>query len=257
MQRCIDINCDMGEGFGVYRLGADELMMPHITSANVACGFHAGDPMIMDRTVRLARQHGVAVGAHPSFPDLWGFGRRALGASPEEVRNYVIYQVGALEAFARSHGVRLQHVKPHGAVYNMAARDRRLARALAEGVKAVNPELIFVALANSALEEEARELGLRVASEAFADRAYRSDGTLVPRGQPGAVLRDVDQVVRQVLSMLRDGFVQAQDGSRVPVRPHTICVHGDTPGAPDFVAALARSLQEAGVELRPMSEVVG
>jgi UPF0271 protein len=240
----IDINCDMGESFGNYTYGADREIVPFITSANIACGFHAGDPSVMDRTVALCREHGVVPGAHPSFPDLLGFGRRELYATPDEVRDYVTYQVGALAAFARAHGLRLRHVKAHGAMYNMAARDLKLATAMAEGVARVDPELVFVGLAGSLLIAAGREVGLPVASEAFADRAYLPDGSLVSRRLPGAVIHDPAVVAARVAQMARHGTVQCISGEVLAVHPDTICVHGDTPGA----AALARAIREGLAE---------
>lgn len=249
----IDINCDMGESFGNYVYGADEEIVPHISSANIACGFHAGDPLVMSRTVALAKTYGVAIGAHPSFPDLLGFGRRELAATEDEIRAYVTYQVGALAAFARYHGVSLTHVKGHGAIYNMAAVQPKLAQAMAEGVALFDPELVFVGLAGSALIQAGRATGLAVAAEAFADRAYNADGTLVSRRLAGAVIHDPDAVAARVVRMARDGSVVAADGSVLQVDPDTICVHGDTPGAAILAAAIRRGLAAAGIEVGPLS----
>lgn len=237
----IDINCDLGESFGPWRMGADEQVMAHITSANVACGAHAGDPVIMRQTVRLAKAAGVAVGAHPGFADLLGFGRREIAADPEEVEASVIAQVGALAAIARAEGVVLQHVKPHGALYNMAARDRRLADAVARAVASFDGALILFGLPNSPLLDAGRAAGLRVAAEGFADRAYQPDGALTPRSTPGAVIDDVSAVVARAVRMATEGIVLTADGHEVPLRIDTICVHGDTPGAPE----LARQVQES------------
>ena len=255
----IDLNCDMGESFGRYTLGNDEQIIRHITSANIACGFHASDPLVMDRTVALAREQGVAVGAHPGYPDLRGFGRRPLRCSPEEIRSDLIYQVGALAAIARARGLSLQHVKPHGALYNTAAGNPEVARAVCRALAELDMGLILVALAGpggETIRRLAREYGLAVANEAFADRAYTPEGRLVPRGQEGAVIHDPRQVAERCLQMATQGTVTAVDGSEVPLEPHTICVHGDTPGAVDLARNIAARLREAGVELKPLAELV-
>ncbi len=252
----IDLNCDMGESFGSYRLGYDQEVMPHITSANIACGWHAGDPMVMDRTVALAVRHGVAVGAHPGYPDRMGFGRRRLDCHPEEITNYVVYQVGALQAFCQAHAVALSHVKPHGGLYNRVVADPAVARAVARAVAAVDPGLRWVVLAGrrgEAAVEAARELGLRVCREAFPDRAYTPEGALVPRHLPGAVIHDPDQVAQRALMMAVEGQVIADDGSRVPLAADTLCVHGDNPGAVELVQRIGQALAGRGVELRPMA----
>ncbi len=245
----IDLNCDMGESFGPYRMGSDEALLPWVTSANIACGYHSGDPLVMDRTVRLAAQHNVAIGAHPGFPDLLGFGRRAMQLTPDEVENYVLYQVGALAAFARSAGRELAHVKPHGALYNIAAADIAVARAIARGVARASPALIVVGLAGSALVTAAQEAGLRTAREGFADRAYNADGTLRPRSLPGAVLHEPAAAAEQALGLARDGLVLAHSGEQLSLPVDTICVHGDTPGAVEMVQAIRRRLEQAGVEV--------
>jgi len=250
----IDLNCDMGEGYGSYTMGSDEEVMPLVSSANVACGFHASDPATMHRTVRLAKQHGVAVGAHPSFPDLVGFGRRQLAASPQEIRDDVLYQVGALWAFCRAEGVRLRHVKAHGALYNAAAKDLPTALAIAEAVRDVDPTLWLVCLSRSALVEAARRTGLPHVEEAFADRAYARDGALVPRSVPGAVIHDAARVEERVLRMVREGKVQSIDGVDVPIAAGTICVHGDTPGAVGLARAIRERLQREGVEVAAFSK---
>ncbi len=242
----IDLNCDMGE-----EAGADERILPLVTSANVACGVHAGGPATMRRTVRLARQHGVGVGAHPSFPDRAGFGRRFLAASPEEVRDDVTYQVGALWAFCRAEGVRLTHVKAHGALYNAAAADPALARAICEAARSIDPALPVMCLARSPMAAEARSMGVPCVEEAFADRAYTSAGTLVSRRTPGAVIEDPAEVAERVSRMVRERRVVAIDGGLVPLEAQSICVHGDTPGAERLVAALRARLEEDGVEVRP------
>nr|NIV35752.1 5-oxoprolinase subunit PxpA [Anaerolineae bacterium] len=215
MGQRIDLNCDVGESHGAYRIGADEALMPWITSANVACGYHAGDPLVMDRTVRLAVQCGVGIGAHPGYPDLLGFGRRQMQLSPEEIENYVLYQVGALGAFVRSAGAKLAHVKPHGALYNAAAKDIEMARAIARGVARVRSDLILVGLAGSVLIEAAQEAGLRVAREGFADRAYNPDGTLRSRKLPGAVIEEPAMAAERAVRIARNGSVVAYAGEEV------------------------------------------
>ncbi len=254
----IDLNCDMGESFGNYTLGCDELVIPHITSANVACGFHASDPLVMERTVVLAKEHGVGLGAHPGYPDLRGFGRRALDCTPAEVRADVLYQVGALAALARVQGVELQHVKPHGGLYNTAAGHEPTARAICQALAQYDSRLILVALAGpggKVIRSVAAEFGLRVALEAFADRAYTPEGRLVPRTREGAVIHDPEQVAERCLGMAREGVVEAIDGSLVELGPHTICVHGDTAGAVDLVREVRARLERAGVELVPLGRM--
>ncbi|MCB2189022.1 MAG: LamB/YcsF family protein [Deltaproteobacteria bacterium] len=252
----MDLNCDMGESFGNYRLGLDEQVVKFITSSNLACGFHAADPLVMDHTVRLCQAHGVSVGAHPGYPDLRGFGRRPMSASYEEVRADVLYQVGALAAIAAAAGVRLSHVKPHGALYNTAAKDEETARGVARAVADLNPGLILVTLAGpggAKFRAIARDLGLTVAAEAFADRAYRADGSLVPRGQEGAVLHDPELVAERCVKMATQGVVISIDGQEVPLEAQTICVHGDTPSALELVKAVKAALTAAGVELAPVT----
>ena len=233
-------------------MGTDEALMASISSANVACGFHAGDPSVMRRTVALAKSNGVAVGAHPGFPDLVGFGRRELSASPDEVTDMVLYQVAALAGVAASQGVRLQHVKAHGALYNMAVRSRALADAIANGTAAFDRSLILFGLSGSELLSAGERAGLRVAAEVFADRAYESDGTLVPRTRPGSVVHDPNEVVSRTIRMVRDRAVVAIDGSLVQLRADTICVHGDTPGAADLARQVRRGLEAAGIAVGPL-----
>jgi UPF0271 protein len=245
----VDLNADVGESFGAWKLGHDAELMTHITSANVACGFHAGDPGVMRATVALARDHGVAVGAHPGFPDLAGFGRRELQVAPRDVEDFVVYQVGALAGIAAAQGVRLQHVKPHGALFNMAVRDAGLADAIARATALIDREMILFGLPASELIAAGRRAGLRTACEVFADRAYAADGTLVPRQREGAVITDPDTVLARVVRMVREKSVEAIDGTRVPLDVETICVHGDTPGAADLAARIHRALSEAGIEV--------
>lgn len=247
----IDLNCDMGEGFGVYTLGYDEEAMPHVSSINVACGFHASDPANMWKTVRLAKQYGIAVGAHPAFPDLVGFGRRSMAASTEEIKADVIYQIGALWAFCQAEGIKMQHVKVHGAMYNQAEKDIQVAVAIAEAIKAVDPGLYMLCLGNSTMVEGAKQAGVNYVEEAFADRAYTAQGTLVPRKQAGAVIHDVSLVAERVLSMVKHKEVAAIDGSIVPITAQTICVHGDTPGAIDMIKAIRHKLEQEGIALKP------
>ncbi|MCP5452491.1 MAG: LamB/YcsF family protein [Spirochaetaceae bacterium] len=253
----VDLNCDMGEGFGAYSIGDDEGVLRYVTSANIACGFHAGDPSVMERTVAMAAAAGVSVGAHPGFPDLVGFGRRELAASADEVRAMVLYQVGALGAFAAARGVELTHVKPHGALYNMAAKRSELAEAIAGAVAAYDPALVLVGLYGSELIKAGIAAGLRCAGEAFADRAYRADGSLVPRSQPGAVIDDPAACAARAVRMVSDGSVTAIGGERVELRPDTICLHGDGDGALELAAALSKALREAGVDIRPLSRADG
>lgn len=245
----IDLNCDMGEGFGAWRMGTDEAIMPFITSVNIACGFHAGDPDTMRRTVECAVRHGVAVGVHPGFPDLIGFGRRDMNVTPEEARNFVLYQIGALSGFVRAQGARLSHVKPHGALYNRAARDAQLASAIALAVKEFEPSLIFIGLANSELVRAGERLGLRVASEVFADRTYQPDGSLTSRRLPHALVRDPLEAAARVVRMVREGKVKTIDGQDCSVRADTVCIHGDTPDALQFAQTVRRALEEAGLEV--------
>jgi len=250
----VDLNSDVGESFGAYTIGQDPVLLPHITSANVACGFHAGDPGVMRATVAMAKQHGVAVGAHPGFPDLVGFGRRDLHATPREIEDYVTYQIGALAAIAAAQGVRLQHVKAHGALFNMAVRDASLADAIARATAVVDRRLIFFGLPDSELIRAGERAGLTTASEVFADRAYEPDGTLVSRRKPGAVIHDGVEVVQRVVRMAREQSVVAVDGSVVPLKVDTICVHGDTPGAADLAARIRQALNSAGVQVKPVGE---
>ncbi len=248
----MDLNCDMGESFGNYELGCDEEILEIVTSANVACGFHAGDPLIMDRTVGLALERGVAIGAHPGHHDLRGFGRRPIQAPPDEVEADVLYQVGALAAFARSRNTRLVHVKPHGALYNQAVGDPTLARALARAVARADRNLVFVGLATATPMREAAEAeGLRFAGEAFADRVYNPDGTLQSRRIAGSVIHDPEKAAEQAVAIAR-GKVIAHDGSEVPVAAETLCLHGDNPAALENARAVRHRLEAAGVAVRPL-----
>ncbi|MGD0635338.1 MAG: 5-oxoprolinase subunit PxpA [Beijerinckiaceae bacterium] len=249
----IDLNCDCGEGFGPYTLGDDAAMFEIVTSANVACGFHAGDPNIMTKTFQAALAKGVAVGAHPGFPDLAGFGRRRLPFSTSEIERLVAYQIGAAQALAALAGHRLTHVKPHGALSNMATEDAATARAIARAVRAADRSLIFLAIAGTPLEHEGEAAGLQVAREIFADRGYDDSGLLAPRSQQGAVLHDPEAAGRRAAVMVREGAVIALSGKRIPVGIDSICVHGDTPDAVALAQAVRASLEAAGLTLRPFS----
>ena len=248
----VDLNADMGESFGAYTLGNDDALLLSVTSASIACGFHAGDPGTMARAVAACTLHGVALGAHPGLPDLVGFGRRALAVSPAEARDLVTYQIGALAAFAARSGVRLQHVKPHGALYTMAERDPLLAAAIARAVREADADLILMGLSGGALVEAGRMLGLRVAHEVFADRAYIADGTLAPRGSPGAVLHDPDEVAARIVRLVREGKIAATDGSDLTLEADTVCLHGDAPGAVLLASVVRRTLEEEGVAVRAL-----
>ena len=248
----VDLNCDMGESFGAYTIGADDAVFPFITSANVACGFHGGDPAVMRTTLARAQRENVAVGAHPGFPDLIGFGRRNLDASPQEIYDLVVYQVGALMGFARAAKLELQHVKPHGALYNMAVAKPELAAAIARAVFDVDRELILFGLPGSHLIGEGQAAGLRTASEAFADRNYLSDGSLVSRKRADAQVHDADEAVRRALRMVRDGRVTPVDGPDIPITVDTICIHGDGPHAAEFARRLRGALEADGVAVKPL-----
>jgi len=245
----IDLNSDLGESFGPWPMGQDAALMDSISSANVACGFHAGDPGTMRATLRLARTKGVAVGAHPGFPDLVGFGRREMKASAAEVEDFVLYQLAALAGMAAAEGMRLQHVKAHGALYNMACKDRPLADAIARATAAIDRSLVLFGLPNSALLRAGESAGLRVAAEVFADRAYDPDGSLTSRSQPGSVMHDTPAVVARAIRMVRDNEVVAIDGSTITLQADTICLHGDTPGAADLAREVRRGLEAAGIRI--------
>ena len=249
MPASIDLNADLGESFGAWRMGDDAGVMAWITSANVACGFHAGDPLTMRRTIALCVEHGVAIGAHPALPDLQGFGRREMKLTPDEVYAQTLYQIGAVHALARAAGANLHHVKPHGALYNMAARDRTLADAIAAAVRDFNATLILVGLAGSASIDAARDAGLAVQREAFCDRRYQRDGALTPRSQPGAVIEDIDDAVTQAVSIATHGEAVAQDGTTIRIAADTLCVHGDRADAAVFAERLHRALEGAGVRV--------
>lgn len=245
----VDLNSDLGESFGNYTIGMDEEILKFVSSANVACGWHAGDPMVMEKTVALAKEFGTAVGAHPGFPDLMGFGRRNMAVTPEEAKTYVKYQLGALQAFAKAHGVKIQHVKPHGALYNMAAVDEKLAKAMCEAVYEVDKDIIFMGLAGSKMITAAEETGLKAASEVFADRAYNDDGTLVSRKLLGAVIKDKDLAIQRVVRMVKEGKVESINGKDIDIKADSICVHGDNPKALEFVKNIRETLEKEGVTI--------
>jgi UPF0271 protein len=249
----VDLNSDLGEGFGRWRLGDDDAMLAVVSSANVACGFHAGDPATIRRTVRLAVDHGVTLGAHVGYRDLAGFGRRRMDVPSEELQADVAYQIGALAGLAAAEGGRVTYVKPHGALYNTAAVDERVAADIAAAVAAVDPSLVLLGLPGSRALAAASAAGLATATEAFADRAYRADGTLVPRSEPGSVLDDPDDVARRMLRLATEGVVEAEDGALVPVRADSICVHGDSPGAVAMAVRVRDVLTGAGVRVAPFA----
>ena len=248
----IDINSDMGESFGAYTIGHDLGLMKSITSANVAAGFHAGDPSVLRETIRLAKAHGVAVGAHPGFPDLIGFGRRELNVTPREAEDFVLYQIAAVAGVAAAEGVSVQHVKPHGALFNMAVRNAELSAAIARAVAAFDKSLILFGLPGSEILNAGRAAGLRVAAEVFADRAYEPDGSLASRRKPGSVIHDAEAVVARAVRMVKDQTVVAIDGSVVPLKADTICVHGDTPGSDDLAAKIRSGFEAAGITVKPI-----
>ncbi len=250
--RSVDLNCDMGESFGAWRIGADDALMPHITSANIACGFHGGDPGVMRRTVAAAKSAGVAIGAHPGLPDLVGFGRRTLDVTPAEVYDLVVYQVGALGAFASAAGAKLQHVKPHGALYNMAAADVELSDAIAEAVRDVDRALVLFGLAGSPMIHAGERAGLRAAQEVFADRNYMNDGSLVSRRRDDAMVTEVTEAADRALMMVREGKVRTVEDSVIAIHADTICIHGDGRNAVAFARAIRSRLEDAGIAVRAL-----
>lgn len=252
----IDLNSDIGESFGAYTLGDDRAVMKSITSANVACGFHAGDPLVLKKTIASCAEIGVAVGAHPGYPDLAGFGRRNMACSPDEIYSDCLYQIGATAAFCVANGIELQHVKPHGAMYNQAAKSPEMAAAIANAIKDAGGNLLLMGLANSEFERAAKDAGILFAAEAFADRAYMPDGSLVPRSKPGSVIHDTEAAARRVVRMATEGTVEAIDGTIINFRPASVCMHGDTPEAVAMAAAVRSALESAGVQIKNLREVV-
>lgn len=254
--RTIDLNSDLGESFGNYTCGMDEEILPYMTSANIACGFHASDPLVMQKTVHLAKENNVKVGAHPGFQDLVGFGRRAMAVPPAEITAIVEYQIGALNAFCMAEGIKMQHVKPHGALYNMAVKDDKIADAICKGIEAVDPSLILLGPAGSCLTKAAERIGLSVAREFFADRAYEEDGSLVARSKPGAVLTDESAAIERVIRMIEKGTVTAITGKEIEVSADSICVHGDSPKAIAFAKSIHQALLDAGITPTAMGDVI-
>ena len=254
MHRVIDLNCDMGESYGRWTLGDDEAIMPFISSANIACGYHGGDPHVMRKTVALARKHGVAIGAHPGLPDMMGFGRRAMDVAPEELKDYIRYQVGALREFVRVNGDDLQHVKPHGILYHMAEDSPAIARAIGEAVLESGKSLILMTLASGKYDAHCRKMGCRVAAEGFADRAYNADGTLVSRKLPGSLITDPESAAAQAVRIATEGTVKTIDGVEINLSVQTLCCHGDTPGAERIVKAVREGLEKAGIQVKPLRE---
>jgi len=245
----IDLNCDMGESFGAWTMGRDTELMDYVSSVNIACGFHAGDASVIRKTIETAIAKNVAVGAHPSFPDLQGFGRREMKISPEEAFDIVLYQVAALKGMCEAFGAKLHHVKPHGALYNQAATDKNLAEAVARAVRVIDENLVFYGLANSFLISEAERIGLKTASEVFADRIYQADGTLTPRTQPNALIETVEKSCEQVLEMITAQTVTATSGDKISIKADTVCIHGDGAHALEFARAINRTLGEKGVRI--------
>ena len=252
----IDINCDLGESFGNYRIGNDEEVLKHITSANIACGWHAGDPMVMDKTIALAKANKVSIGAHPGFNDLQGFGRREIKLDYDEMRLMVKYQIGALQAMCKSHGVNISHVKPHGAMYNMASKDPNYALAIVKAIKEVDDGLILLGLSASELIKQAVGLGLNTANEVFADRAYDDNGKLVSRSVEGAVIHDPKLAVDRALKMIKEGRVMSIQGKEIPIKADSICVHGDNAKAVDFVKLLKDRFEVEGIAVAAINQVI-
>lgn len=250
----VDLNSDLGESFGSYKLGMDEDVLKYISSANIACGWHAGDSLVMDKTVEAAYKANVGIGAHPGFPDLMGFGRREMNVTKEEVKTYVKYQIGALWAFMQKRGIKMQHVKPHGGLYNMAAKDPVLAKAIAEAIYETDRDLILMGLANSELTKAGAEAGLRVANEVFADRAYNPDGTLVSRKLEGSMIHDKTLAISRVIRMVKEKKVEAINGEDIDINADSICVHGDNPMAVEFVNTIRTALESEGIVIAPIKD---
>lgn len=252
----VDLNSDLGESFGRYTLGMDDRIIPLITSANVACGYHASDPVVMEKTIAMAKEAGIRVGAHPGFPDLMGFGRRNMNVTPAEARAYTMYQLGALDAFCRGAGVKMQHVKPHGALYNMAAKDYKLATGICEAIKAFDDSLIVMALSGGELVRAAQDMGLRTALEVFADRAYEEDGSLVDRRKEGAMITDEDEAIERVIRMVKEQKVKAITGNDIPIKADSVCVHGDGEKALAFVQKIREEMTKEGIEICSLDDIV-
>ncbi len=252
----VDLNSDLGESFGRYTLGMDDKIIPLITSANMACGYHASDPVVMEKTIAMAKEAGIRVGAHPGFPDLMGFGRRNMNVSPAEARAYTLYQLGALDGFCRAAGIKLQHVKPHGALYNMAAKDYKLAEAICEAIQSFDKNLIVLALSGGELARAAKDMGLRTALEVFADRGYEEDGTLVDRRKEGAMITDEQEAIDRVIRMVKEKKVTAVTGRDIPIQADSVCVHGDGVKALAFVEKIRAALQNEDIQICSLDEIV-
>ena len=252
----VDLNCDLGESFGNYKIGGDDKIIPLISSANVACGFHAGDPVVMKKTIETAKKNNNGIGAHPGFLDLMGFGRREMKISIDEAKAYVLYQLGALGAFCKSEGVKLQHVKPHGALYNMAAKDYKLSRAICKAVAEFDNSLIILGLSGSETLKAAKDLGLKYASEVFADRAYEEDGSLVARSKEGAMIHDENEAIERVVKMIKEQKVTSITGKEIPIKADSICVHGDGEKALLFVKKIRENLENKGIIIQKLSEII-
>ncbi|MBF2239175.1 5-oxoprolinase subunit PxpA [Staphylococcus capitis] len=248
----IDLNCDLGEAFGNYSFGGDNDIIPLITSANIACGFHAGDENVMNETIQLAKENNVGIGAHPGLPDLQGFGRRKMDIKPKEIYNLVVYQLGALNGFCKIHGARINHVKPHGALYNMGAKNKEIAQAIAQAVYDFDKSVVLVGLSNTLLISEAEALGLRTASEVFADRRYEDDGQLVSRQESDATITNTDEALQQVLKMVTENKVVSKNGKEIDLQADTICVHGDGAHALDFVTQIKKKLTKEGIDIQSL-----
>ena len=253
MAKQVDINCDMGESFGMYKLGHDEEVIKYISSANIACGFHAGDPIWMNKTVTLAQNHGVEIGAHPSYPDLAGFGRRNMDISSDELKSDILYQIGALQAFTKDK--KLQHVKPHGALYNQAVVNETIAKTICEAILEYDSNLILLALSGSKWVKTAKEMGLKAYNEIFADRALNDDGSLVSRSKKGSVLHDVNEVADRSNQMVIEGIATTISGNEIEVEADSLCIHGDTPGAVQMAMNINNTLKSAGVEIIPLQNI--
>ena len=252
----VDLNCDLGESFGNYKIGGDDKIIPLISSANVACGFHAGDPVVMKKTIESAKKNNIGIGAHPGFLDLMGFGRREMKISLDEAKAYVLYQLGALGAFCKNEGVKLQHVKPHGALYNMAAKDYELSKAICEAIAYFDSSLIILGLSGSETLRAAKDLGLKYASEVFADRAYEEDGSLVARSKEGAMIHDENEAIERVIKIIKEQKVTSITGKEIPIKADSICVHGDGEKALFFVRRIREKLENEGIIIQKLSEII-
>lgn len=248
----MDLNADLGESFGIWSLGRDEKILPYLSSCNIACGLHAGDPLVMQKTVRLAAAQNIGIGAHPSYPDLQGFGRRKMELSPEEVYAFVLYQIGALHAFLKAQKAELAHVKPHGALYNLAAKDKKVASAIASAIKDFDPNLIFLGQASSSMIEVGQELGLRTCSEAFADRNYTTDGSLLSRSHPEALIINPQEAAQRAVKMIKEGKVRTVEGEEISISFQSLCVHGDNPAAAEILKAIRQAFMENGIQVLPL-----